>query len=804
MRPAQLIFLMLTHPLCAGIVSHFTFDDPANPGKDSGPAGIIGTLQGDAVLSSDAASGGYSLSLDGTDDYMALSSGSGAAYTSGLIGDGDGFTVAYWVKSPSMGSALQRIISTDMSGGSNSSGWGTGVSTGPSLRATTYGKKDYNTPSTVLLTSNKWHHLTYVYKGNPISQVAMYVDGQLVSQESTTATGMNNTSGRFIIGGLGLSSSPQFFNGQVDDLRIYDNEMSTPEVEELYSPPAPLTYEEWIAQYNLDIEGDGAEEADPDNDDLTNAEEFQRGTNPTLADTDDDGLDDGAEITAGTDPLDPDSDDDGFSDGNEIHTLLTDPLDATDPNEDIDGDGLPNSWENTHNLDPADDGSVNPDNGAEGDPDGDGLPNREEHFMGSNPLVNEDGRSWLPRPDKVRIMVFSCHPDDEGIFFGGVIPFYSQTLKVPTLCVSVTSGDHNRAPEVREKEFRDAVWTYGSRIQPIFPRFKDAPASLDDTWDWWADGALDGQGVSTGRDITAKKLASYIRRYRPDVVASHDFGGEYGHNNHKASALATADAVAYAADESMDIDGLPAWQVKKHYIHRNSTRPIFHDYFEDVSIDTTGDGNADSTPREVANAGLDMHISQGGGTSGFNVASVNAPSGSVKSSWAPHFCEEWGLYSTQVGDDPVVGTSFTEGSQTYTSSWARGHFFQNLSYFADSDADQIADSWEMQHFGTLSKNPNSDDDGDGYSLIQEFQQGLNPAQSDRVPLQLDDSGISFTVPSAASSGLTNTTRRYRLLQSTDLSSWSEVSSGMATGQPVTIPLTPVEAKAFYKLEVDVD
>lgn len=804
MRPAQLIFLLLTHPLCAGLVSHFTFDDPANPGKDTGPAGISGTLQGDAALSNDSALGGYSLTLDGSSDYMALSSNSGPAYTSGLTGDGDGFTVAYWAKSPTMGTSLQRVISVDMSSGFSSSGWGTGVNSGSSLRATTYGKKDYNSPSTALLTSNNWHHLAYVFKGNPISQIAMYVDGQLVSQESSSATGVNNTSGRFIIGGLALSSSPQFFNGQVDDLRIYDHEMSTLEVEELYSPPAALTYEGWIAQYDLDIESDGAEGADPDDDNLTNTEEFQLGTNPTLADTDDDGLNDGAEVTAGTSPFDPDSDDDGFSDGQEINSLQTNPLDATDPNQDVDGDGLPNSWENTYGLDPSDDGSINSNNGAEGDPDSDGIPNREEHFMGSNPLVNEDGRSWLPRPEKVRIMVFSCHPDDEGIFFGGVIPFYSQTLKVPTLCVSITSGDHNRAPEIREKEFRDAVWTYGSKIQPIFPRFKDAPASLDDTWDWWADGALDGQGVNTGRDITAKKLASYIRRYRPDVVASHDFGGEYGHNNHKASALATADAVAYAADESMDIDGLPAWQVKKHYIHRNGTRPLFHEGFNQTSIDTTGDGSADSTPLQVANAGLDMHLSQGGGSSGFNVASVYAPAGSVKSSWAPHVCEEWGLYSTTVGDDPAAGTSFTEGSKTYSSGWAKGHFFQNLPYFTDSDADQIADEWEIHHFGTLAHNPNSDDDKDGYTLAQEFQKGLDPAKNDSIPLLLDGSSITFTVPSAASSGLSNTTRRYRLFQSTDLNTWTEISAGQSTGQPMVVPLAPEAAKAFYKLEVSID
>lgn len=65
---------------------------------------------------------------------------------------------------------------------------------------------------------------------------------------------------------------------------------------------------------------------DPDNDGLTNYEEFSHETNPQLADTDGDGLSDGAEVrTYLTDPLDKDTDDDNFTDGEEIRA-------GTDPN----------------------------------------------------------------------------------------------------------------------------------------------------------------------------------------------------------------------------------------------------------------------------------------------------------------------------------------------------------------------------------------------------------------------------------------------------------------------------------------
>ncbi len=59
---------------------------------------------------------------------------------------------------------------------------------------------------------------------------------------------------------------------------------------------------------------------------------------------------------------------------------------------DKDDDGLPDSWEVAHGLDPADNGSLDPANGAWGDADGDGLANVEELAYGTRPdLADTDG-----------------------------------------------------------------------------------------------------------------------------------------------------------------------------------------------------------------------------------------------------------------------------------------------------------------------------------------------------------------------------------------------------------------------------
>ena len=52
---------------------------------------------------------------------------------------------------------------------------------------------------------------------------------------------------------------------------------------------------------------------------------------------------------------------------------------------DDDNDGLPDNWEINNDLDPEDNGDVDPSNGPEGDPDQDGLTNIDEFENGTDP-----------------------------------------------------------------------------------------------------------------------------------------------------------------------------------------------------------------------------------------------------------------------------------------------------------------------------------------------------------------------------------------------------------------------------------
>ena len=308
--------------------------------------------------------------------------------------------------------------------------------------------------------------------------------------------------------------------------------------------------------------------------------------------------------------------------------------------------------------------------------------------------ISQMAYAYDPQPDKAVLMVIHAHPDDEGIFFGGTLPYYTQVKRVPTALVDMTTGwlnsDGSQTSNslTREVELNEVAWRYGLRNEPIFAFFQQTnwQMPISESWDRWADYVTDYDDIAVGQQMASRYLAEQIRLCKPDVIVTHDFGGEYGHPDHKALAYATAAAWDLAAGNSATInDGVTSpitispddiagdpWQAKKLYVHNYGHNRLFHDYWEDTTIDTTGNGRPDQTPRQVANYGMQAYPSQGTP----KVATVYDPMANGGNSWDGYPSEWWSLYATVVGTDTLAGEFTIEGT-TYTG-WARGDFLEHI------------------------------------------------------------------------------------------------------------------------------
>ncbi|MBR4359341.1 MAG: PIG-L family deacetylase [Clostridia bacterium] len=204
-------------------------------------------------------------------------------------------------------------------------------------------------------------------------------------------------------------------------------------------------------------------------------------------------------------------------------------------------------------------------------------------------------QTWQPFEDKADMMVLVAHPDDELLYMGGVIPYYTSQMgkKVVVMYVARMSG-------FRLVEALDGLWHCGVRLYPELPngKFRDEwCSSLKKCLSIWDDEKL------------LDYVTEMIRKYRPDVIVTHDVNGEYGHGAHRACCWAVQKCITRAADPDqspVSAAQYGPWQVKKAYIHlyRGELGQIDFDWRQPLSA---FDGK---TAFEVTDEAFHKHRSQ--------------------------------------------------------------------------------------------------------------------------------------------------------------------------------------------------
>jgi len=79
-----------------------------------------------------------------------------------------------------------------------------------------------------------WHHVVYTYSGDGSGDMTGYVDGSQDVTATETGSFSAGTQDSIYIGANGLESQ-QFVSGDLDDIRVYDKELTSTEVNSLYN-----------------------------------------------------------------------------------------------------------------------------------------------------------------------------------------------------------------------------------------------------------------------------------------------------------------------------------------------------------------------------------------------------------------------------------------------------------------------------------------------------------------------------------------------------------------------------------------
>ena len=144
-------------------------------------------------------------------------------------------------------------------------------------------------------------------------------------------------------------------------------------------------------------------------------------------------------------------------------------------------------------------------------------------------------------------------------------------------------------------------------------------------------------------------ITEQIRRFKPQVIVTHDFNGEYGHGYHRLTADAVKNAIDAAPDSGKytnSAEKYGTWDTPKAYFHLYQENRISLNLREPIEA---MDG---MTAVEVATAAYKRHVSQQ--WCWFYVSDDYQYS-----------CAEFGLYRTLVGAD--TENNMLENIKTYTT-----------------------------------------------------------------------------------------------------------------------------------------
>jgi len=193
-------------------------------------------------------------------------------------------------------------------------------------------------------------------------------------------------------------------------------------------------------------------------------------------------------------------------------------------------------------------------------------------------------------PDRLTLVAFFAHPDDEAFGTGGTLTKYA-AQGCDVYLVTATRGEAGgiaepdlatpaNLPYVREQELRCACETYGIHA----PRFLDY---------------VDGQLTVVNQGQAVGKLVRIIRALKPQVLITFGPDGIYGHYDHIAVHRWATIAFELAADPDCFPDQLDG-ACELHQVSKL--------YFRELSEERVASISEDGGPAAVMMDGVPFHL----------------------------------------------------------------------------------------------------------------------------------------------------------------------------------------------------
>jgi hypothetical protein len=198
-----------------GLVSHWRLDETGGYRAYDRAGGNDGSLYGGPRWLSVGGLSGGALELDGVDDYVDCGNDVSLDIT-------DEITVAAWVKTSDAGNGEFNpyVTKGDFAFGLKHEG-------GNNIEFVIYNDADWRTVWYAVDSNfnDDWHHLAGTYDGNDLM---LYIDGAL--EANSTYAGSIDSSGAAVYIGSNQEQAGRFYEGLIDDVRIYNYALSGEEI----------------------------------------------------------------------------------------------------------------------------------------------------------------------------------------------------------------------------------------------------------------------------------------------------------------------------------------------------------------------------------------------------------------------------------------------------------------------------------------------------------------------------------------------------------------------------------------------